>query len=194
MLVMPKAYFITHPDVQIDPAVPVPEWPLSSRGRHRMSQILAQPWVGGLRSIWSSSERKARDGAAILADGLGLSVAELATLGENDRSATGYLPRAEFQAVAELFFAHPETSVRGWERALDAQDRIIAAVNQALAASEAGGDVAIVSHGGVGTLLLCHLKGCSIGKEHDQPANNGGNYYVFDIENRMLCHGWKPID
>lgn len=191
---MPIAYFITHPDVQIDPALPVPEWPLSPRGRERMSQALAQPWAGGLRTVWCSTERKARDGAEMLAEGLGLSVAELAALGENDRSATGYLPRAEFEAVANLFFARPEESVRGWERAIDAQSRIIAAVDQALAASVEGGDVAIVSHGGVGTLLLCYLNGCPIGREHDQPPNNGGNYYAFDIQNRRLCHGWEPVD
>ena len=33
---MSVVYFITHPDVLIDPAVPVPEWPLSPRGRARM--------------------------------------------------------------------------------------------------------------------------------------------------------------
>lgn len=47
-----------------------------------------------------------------LAGHLGLSVAELKRLGENDRSATGYLPRAEFEAVANLFFAHPNE--RSW--------------------------------------------------------------------------------
>jgi hypothetical protein len=36
-------YFITHPDVLIDPSVPVPEWPLSPRGRDRMVLALARP-------------------------------------------------------------------------------------------------------------------------------------------------------
>ena len=48
---MPTLYFITHPDVLIDPKVPVPEWPLS------------RPWAAGLRSLWCSTERKTRDGA-----------------------------------------------------------------------------------------------------------------------------------
>lgn len=29
-------YFITHPNVLIDPTVPVPQWPLSERGLARM--------------------------------------------------------------------------------------------------------------------------------------------------------------
>jgi hypothetical protein len=37
--------FVTHPDVAIDPAVPVPRWPLSPRGRERMNVGLRQPWV-----------------------------------------------------------------------------------------------------------------------------------------------------
>ena len=176
----------------IDPAVPVPDWPLAARGRERMSRALTLPWAGQLRAVWCSTERKARDGAAILAGHLGLLVTELDQLGENDRSATGYLPRIEFEAVADLFFAHPEQSIRGWERAADAQARIVAAVEQVLVAS--AGDTAIVSHGGVGALLLCHLRQCPIGREHDQPANNGGNYFAFDAGTRRLHHGWTPID
>lgn len=177
----------------MDPAVPVPDWPLSPRGRARMARAPAQPWAGDLRAVWCSKERKARDGAAILAGPLGLPVAALAELGENDRSATGYLPREEFEAVADAFFARPERSVRGWERAVDAQRRIVAAVDRVLLACPAG-DVAIVSHGGVGTLLLCHLRGCPIGREHDQPPDSGGNYYALDAVGRRLLHGWKPID
>ena len=33
---MNTVYFITHPDVVIDPATPVAQWPLSQRGRMRM--------------------------------------------------------------------------------------------------------------------------------------------------------------
>jgi hypothetical protein len=49
-------YFITHPDVLIDPAVPVPEWPLSRRGQQRMSRALMLAWVGGVGAIWCSTE------------------------------------------------------------------------------------------------------------------------------------------
>jgi broad specificity phosphatase PhoE len=188
-------FFITHPDVSIDPAVPVPDWPLSTRGRDRMVRALALPWVDGIRSIWCSTERKARDGADILARHLKLTATQLPELGENDRSVTGYLPRAEFEAVANQFFANPSRSVRGWERAVDAQHRIVEAVNRVLAGSaNCGGDVVIVAHGGVGTLLLCHLRREEIGRAHDQPSNNGGNFFAFDGGTLQLHHGWRPID
>jgi broad specificity phosphatase PhoE len=192
---MTTVFFITHPDVTIDPAVPVPDWPLSARGRARMNRALALPFVASVGGVWSSKERKAVDGAAILGAHLHLTVRSLAALGENDRSATGYLPSAEFEAVADQFFAHPEQSVRGWERALDAQQRIVAAVNEVIDASRADqGTIAIVSHGGVGALLLCHLLGQPIGRVYDQPASNGGNMFSFEAGTRRLVHGWQPID
>ena len=193
-LSMPTVYFITHPDVVIDPAVPVPDWQLSTRGRERMMRALALPWVKGVRAVCCSTERKARDSANILARHLHLPVTELAELGENDRSATGYLARPEFEAQADEFFANPSRSVGGWERAVDAQSRVVAAVDRVLAAAVGRGDVAIVAHGGVGTLLLCHLRNDEISRKHDQPANNGGNYFAFDIKTRQLHHGWHPID
>jgi broad specificity phosphatase PhoE len=128
----------------------------------------------------------------MLAEHLGLPVAEL---GENDRSATGYLPRAEFEAVAGLFFAHPDENVRGWEKAMDAQRRIVSAIDEVLTISiGCGGDIAVVAHGGVGTLLLCHLRGEAIGRQHDQPPSNGGNYFAFDALTSPIHHGWKTID
>lgn len=193
-LLPPTVHFVTHADVVIDPTVPVPDWPLARLGRERMTIALGQPWVTDVRIVWCSAERKARDGAEILASHLGLRARELAALGENDRSATGYLPKAEFEALADAFFAHPEESVRGWERAVDAQCRIVAAVAQVVAASAGSGDIAIVAHGGVGALLLAHLRNKPIARRFDQPPNNGGNRFSFDAATGRLHHGWVPID
>ncbi len=192
---MPIVSFITHPDVVIDPAVPVPDWPLSTRGRARMQRALTLPFVASVGSVWSSEERKAIDAADILGAHLRLPVRQLAGLGENDRSATGYLPRDEFEAVADAFFAQPGQSVRGWERAIDAQRRIVAAIDHVIEAFGAeGGDIAIISHGGVGALLLCHLLGQPISRTWDQPATNGGNMFSFDTGSRRVHHAWQPID
>ena len=187
-------FYLTHPEVVIDPHVPVPQWPLSEKGVARMRASLAQPWVPGIRAIYCSTEQKAIDGAAILAEHLGLTFKTIEALGENDRSATGYLPSAEFNAVADQFFAQPEVSIRGWERARDAQARSVGAVEAILAADTSGGDIAIVAHGGVGTLLLCHLAGWPISRQHDQPGGGGGNYFAFDAVTKALHHGWRPLD
>jgi broad specificity phosphatase PhoE len=187
-------HFITHPEVTIDPAIAVRDWPLSPNGRRRMQLTLDQPWVTGIRAIFSSAERKALDAAGILAEHLRVSPVIIDDLGENDRSATGYLPKAEFEAVADRFFARPEDSVRGWERAIDAQRRIIGAVQRAIAGAPSGGDVAIVSHGGVGALLLCHLKNVPISRTEDQPGNGGGHVFSFGAASRRLLSGWHRIE
>lgn len=186
-------YFITHPDVVIDPAVPIPDWPLSARGKARMAVALEAGWVRGIRSIWTSPERKARDGAEMLAARLGLVPQTLDGLRENDRSSTGYLPRETFEAVARRFFADPAESVLGWERAVDAQQRVVAAMHQALAAAPLG-DVGIVAHGGVGALLLCFLLGEPITPARDQPGAAGGNVFAFGRGTLEVVHAWRGID
>ena len=193
---MPAVFFVTHPDVAIDPSVPVPDWPLNERGRARMRAMTAHPWAKGVCHIFASGERKARDGAQMLADGLGLSRYSVVDgLAENDRSATGYLPKQEFEATVDAFFAHPQTSVRGWEPAVDAQARIIRAVEQIMSQAFGNGDLGIVGHGGTGTLLYCHLAGLPIDRCYDQPATNGGNWFAFDRASRKLLHtGWRSID
>ena len=123
---MSTVYFITHPDVVIDPATPVTQWPLSQRGRMRMVKMLENHWLSRVGAIYCSTEQKAIDGAAIISEALGIPYTTIPELGENDRSATGYLPEPEFDPVVDEFFRSPEESVRGWERAVDAQQRIIA--------------------------------------------------------------------
>jgi broad specificity phosphatase PhoE len=193
---MPSVFFITHPDVVIKPSVAIPDWPLSERGRARMRAMAAASWVKEVRSIFASSERKAREAAQILVDGLGLSgYTVVGDLCENDRSATGYLPKREFEAMVDAFFAQPQTSLRGWEPAAVAQARIVCAVERIVSQSWGNGDLAIVGHGGTGTLLYCRLAGLPIARRYDQPATNGGNWFCFDRASRRLLHdGWRSID
>jgi len=194
---VPAVFFITHPDVAIDPSIPVPNWPLNERGRARMRAMAAFLQTERVRHIFASSERKARDGAQILADTLGLDGYNVIDdLGENDRSATGYLPRQEFEETADSFFAHPRVSVRGWEPAIVAEARIVCAVEQIVSeASDGDGDLVIVGHGGTGTLLYCHLAGLPIDRRYDQPATNGGNWFAFDrLSRKLLYDGWRSID
>ena len=188
---MSRVLFITHPEVHEDPAVPVPDWALTERGRERMRLFAEGPEVRGVRAVWSSRERKAADAAAILAEHVGVPVRALEQLAENDRSTTGYLPPELFEPAVQAFFGDPLLSHRGWETAAAAQERIADALETVLARSPADGDVAIVSHGGVGTLLLCRLKGAAIRRAEDQPGQ--GHWFAFDRDSRELLHGWRPL-
>jgi broad specificity phosphatase PhoE len=188
----PSLYFITHADVVIDPSVAITDWPLSDAGRRRMAVLASGPWIWRVSALYCSAERKARDGAAVLAGLTGLTPVERADLGENDRSATGYLPPEDFQRTADLFFAEPNTSVRGWARAADEQARIVAALEAIM--RETAGDVAVVSHGAVGALALAHYLGRPISRDFDQPGSAGGNYFALSIPRRAVLHGWRPVD
>ena len=182
-------YVVSHPEVEVRPDVPVPEWGLSGAGRARLERLLVEPWAAGLARVVSSTERKAVQTAEALAAPLGIGVLTDPELGENDRSATGFLPPEEFEAVADAFFARPDESVRGWERARDAQRRMVAAVQRAVAGG--AGVAAVVAHGGVGTLLLCSLLGVPIDRRHDQPGQ--GSWYRFDAATGSVAHGWRRI-
>jgi broad specificity phosphatase PhoE len=186
-------YFITHPNVVVSRDVPVPRWPLSELGRKRMRAGLRQPWVREITAVYCSSEQKAIDGAEILAGHLALDFTQVAELGENDRSATGFLPPEEFERVADQFFASPDQSIRGWERAIDAQSRVVRAVER-IAEQNSRGAVALVSHGAVGTLLYCHLAGEPIARRWDQPPNGGGNYYCFSLAPSRVFSWWREFD
>jgi broad specificity phosphatase PhoE len=186
-----KVHYISHPEVEVDASRLVPRWRLSARGIARMRAAAEGPALASVRTVWASTETKAIEAAGLLAAALGLPVHVLPELGENDRSATGFLPPPEFERMADAFFARPTESVRGWESAQAAQARIVAAVDAVLRDSPEG-EVAIIAHGGVGTLLLSHLKGQPISRSLDQPRQ--GCRYVFDRERRvLLSEGWEPL-
>ena len=188
------AVYLTHPQVAIDPAIPVPEWGVSETGRSRVAALAGKPWVSGIGRIVSSAERKAVETAEILAATAGCKVEIVEEMGENDRSATGFLAPPDFEAAADRFFAEPETSYCGWERAVDAQARIVAAIDHALETHDPSLPVLFVGHGGVGTLLKCHLGARPISRSEDQGPGGGGMVFGFSLVDRQLLCDWTPIE
>jgi broad specificity phosphatase PhoE len=184
--------YLTHPQVKIDPAIPVPSWGLSDVGKTRTEMLASTGWLSGTTQIISSGERKAIETAEIIGRELDVTVEVREAMHENDRSATGFLPPDEFETVANQFFAHPLVSIQGWERAIDAQLRIVREVEHVLARNRAG-DVLFVGHGAVGTLLYCHYSGFAIDRAYDQPAG-GGHYFAFVKDGRRVLHPWRRME
>jgi broad specificity phosphatase PhoE len=182
--------YITHPNVVVDPDVAVTRWKLSPLGRDRLSIALTQPWVGTLGRIVSSGERKAVETATAIADHLGVEVEIRRRTGEVDRSATGYVPHELHEQLADQFFGSPHDSAQGWERAVDARDRIVTELSDLMA--DEPHDTAVVGHGAVGTLLLCHLSDVAISRTLDQPGQ--GHFWAFDRSSGQVVHRWRPID
>lgn len=184
--------YLTHPQVKIDPDVPVPEWGLSELGRKRAERFASLPMLAGTTGIVSSAETKAIETADIVSAAISTPYQIREKTHENDRSATGFLNPDEFEQVVDQFFNKPAQSVRGWERAIDAQARIVAEA-EVIIGAHARGDLLMVGHGAVGTLLLCHLAGWSISREHDQPPG-GGHMFAYDLEAGSVLHGWRSIE
>ena len=190
---MATVNFVTHPEVIVDPQVPVPDWGLSTVGWTRIEAFCQRPELAGVTDVFTSDERKAMDCAEALQRARGLPFATREDLRENDRSATGYVAPPRFWEIVDQFFGEPDTSILGWETARDAQARIKAGVAACIAARSGTGDLVIFAHGGVGTLLLSDLKGEPISRRHGQPIAGGGCYFAFDRESRALHHGWRDI-
>ena len=187
---MSRLFFITHAEVDIDPAVPVPEWGLSETGAARHAGFAKR--APEFCAIWSSTERKAREGAAFLADAQNLSVQSDPELGENDRSATGFLPPDVFEKAADAFFEYPDISYKGWETAIAAQTRVVSALQRIVSASPKG-DVAVVAHGAVGALTRAWAMGSQISRAHDQ-IGSCGNVMVLARPDLAFVRGWTPME
>ncbi len=187
--------YLTHPEVVIDPETPVGKWGLSEKGHSRVQflALSASRVLSGTRSVISSGEVKAMEAGAPLAKAMRCRFEIHQGMHENDRSSTGYLPREQFETMADAFFAEPHVSVKGWERAVDAQARICRAVEDALRHAPAG-DILLVGHGAVGTLLLCATDGRAIDRCHDQPGDGGGNAFTFSRDDRKIVQDWTPME
>ncbi|MGQ7844683.1 histidine phosphatase family protein [Granulosicoccus sp. 3-233] len=168
-------------------------WSLNDTGKSRVAALVESGVLRGTNRVVSSAETKAIETAEPLANRLGCELEIRQLMHENDRSSTGFLPPQEFEAVADQFFAEPAVSVRGWETARQAQGRIVSEVEYCLD-QPASGDVLFVGHGGVGTLLLCHLLSVPISRDLDQGAGGGGNFFRFSIDSREVLNRWLPME
>ncbi len=185
--------YLSHPQVVVDPLKKIPDWSLNDVGKSRVKALAKSGALVGTNTVISSAETKAIETASPLAKALGCEVTIREKMHENDRSATGFLPPAEFETVADQFFAHPDKSVRGWETAVSAQSRIINEVRECLR-SHLDGDILFVGHGGVGTLLYCYLSGLPISRKYDQGVGGGGCFFEFvNLQSEPKSH-WQAME
>ncbi len=194
---MSATLYITHPEVVIDPDVPMPQWGLSETGRRRAETFAKRGLLAPATHFFSSTERKAMELAEILARPCGGTVTSDARLCENDRSSTGYLMPEDFERHVEALFGQPDESINGWETARNAQSRIVGAVSNLLSEMPVEQDVVFTGHGCVGTLLKCHLGGRAIARHEDQRVvahPGGGNLFAFDLAAKRLLCEFTPME
>lgn len=147
---------IRHAAVQIEPDVLAREWQLSANGRTLTRQLAPKLVPYRLNRIITSVEPKANETGRILADELGLPRQTVVNLHEHDRQGTPYFARHEdFVTAVSRFFTYPDELVLGRETAVQARERFATAVTRLLTAYPQE-NLAIVAHGTVITLYLCH--------------------------------------
>jgi len=151
-----RIYLVRHPETTVDLSVPSDQWALSPAGLEQAQLLAKQPFWRPVGMIYSSEEPKATATARIVAARTGLPWQTRACLGELDRSAFQPPDIAAYRSAVARMFGTPFQQVLGWESRAHAEERIVTCVQQ-IADKARGGDIAIVSHGLILTLLIAHL-------------------------------------
>jgi broad specificity phosphatase PhoE len=134
-----RVYLIRHAHTEPHANVPSPEWGLSDEGRAAARALaLRDEWLD-LALVAASPEAKSRATAEPIAEAAALDL----RLDSDLREAGRPWVDGDYAAVARRYLAGDE--IPGWEPADDVRERIDRAVRTL--AVEAGGSLAVVSHG-----------------------------------------------
>ena len=153
---MRQLILVKHSAPLIDRQKPSHEWVLSEEGKQRCGPLAESLRQFAPTTIVTSTEPKAKGTAELIGQALGVTVEEANDLYEHDRSNVPHMEGAEFQSAVALFFNEPDELVLGEETASEALERISWAVEDVVAKHPGEGNLVIVSHGTVITLLVAH--------------------------------------
>ncbi|MBI3732053.1 MAG: histidine phosphatase family protein [Chloroflexi bacterium] len=148
-----RIYLIRHAETEPDDD-DATLWPLSQTGEQQVKQLAAQPFWDEVTAIVSSTEMKA------IATVQGIAFEHSIPLFTHDglrelRRTPGLIDN--YSERAQQVFEKPAISIGNWERAADAQARIMACLDE-LIARFGQSPFAVVSHGMVLALLLAALQ------------------------------------
>lgn len=146
---MSKVYLVRHAEVEQN-GDDATLWPLSERGEEQVRKLAAQPFWDEVKTIISSNERKAVATVSPIAAERSIPLFMHDGLRELRRTAVHV---DDYEARVLEVFQKPALSVEGWERAADAQARILSTLDELLLKFDSA-PFAVVSHGMVMALLL----------------------------------------
>lgn len=153
---MPYLYLIRHPRTHVDPTRPSHQWGLSEQGRAQVEGLCDAPFCKVIQAIYASDQPKAVEPATIMGTRCEVPVTTLRGLAEVGRGIEAYLSAADYENALSRFFSFPETSVAGWERAVDALARFQSAIGEIMK-ERSTENIAVISHGMVLTLYTAML-------------------------------------
>jgi broad specificity phosphatase PhoE len=182
---MPRLILVKHSSPKVNPDVPAAQWSLSPEGEARCAALAEAMRAYRPAAIVSSEETKALQTARAVAGALGLDCSTAPDLHEHDRSNVPMMDTREFLSSMALVFKRPDEVALGRESANGACDRFERAV-RSIAAQHADGDVLIVSHGTVISLLVSRhnrIDGYQLWRAMGLPS-----YVVLDAAELSLIH------
>jgi broad specificity phosphatase PhoE len=158
---MTKVYLIRHAETEKagDDAT---LWPLSAEGEAQVKRLAAQPFWDDVKAIITSDEQKAVATIHQIAADRGLPVLMHPGLRELHRAP---LWLDDYQARVLEVFQHSALAIGGWERAADAQARILTTMDELILKYDPQ-PFAVVSHGMLLSLLLASINN-RMGQEFD---------------------------
>lgn len=146
---------VRHGRPKIDPDTPATGWPLCPEGREAVERLAERLAAYAPTGLVSSPEPKAKETADILGARLGLPVALDDGLHEHKRQHRTFGTEEEFRKSVAAVFAKPGEAVHGGETAIEACERLAAAL-----AKHQGAPLVAVTHGTVLSLYLANRFGC----------------------------------
>lgn len=150
-----RILLIRHSQSALDLNRPAAEWPLSLTGRSRATQFAATIADYAPTYLYSSSETKAQETAALIAANLDIPTLSWPGLQEHDRRQVTQMPADEFQANVKALLQKPTEQIFGGESGAQVVSRFEGALAE-LRARHPGQTIAAVSHGTAITLFLAH--------------------------------------
>lgn len=182
---MKTIYFITHPNVDVTPNTPPNMWNLSEQGNERVHNLTKEDWWKYVQFIVSSNESRALQTLDIIKERYNIPSQVFYPLEEQRRSNTNYyLSLTDLAITMRMFFSRPKESIRGWESAVDAQQRIVTAIETIQELYPQYQTIAIISHGIVGSLLRSYLMHHPI--EESLCQDKIGSYIQIDWEHQCV--------
>ncbi len=186
---MTKLIVITHPAVIIDPLIPIDEWSLSEKGWKQVRQAFKLEFWTSVDVLYSSYELKAYSMAEKASKKFSIpfdSAHKIYDLGET-RGRT-FIPPDQFDQAVKEWYSDLDHNVNGWEPINTMSKRVSTCIDS-LMRKHKNRTVAVIAHGGSGTMIKCHVQGI-VPSQNEDPHKVAGGYFVADWEEKKIIRDW----
>lgn len=187
---MTKLIYLTHPAVNIDSQTPIDQWSLSDKGWEQAKQSLELDFWKSVDVLYASTELKAYSMADMIANEYNIpfdDAHKIYDLGET-RGRT-FIPPDQFEEAVKEWYQDLDHNIHGWEPINEMFKRVGVCIDR-LMANHHDKTVAIVGHGGSGTMVKCHIMGITP-RRNDDPHEVAGGYFIADWDNKRIAQDWK---